>query len=426
MPAHRPRLAAWVALGSAVALTAAGCGGSADDDGSVTLLFTWWGDDSRARATQEVVDLFEERNPGITVNTSFTSGGNYFEKLSTEVAGGNPPDVFQLDYSNLREFADRGVVLNLADHGDAVDLDGVADAMRDAGRIDDGVYGLPMGQNTHALIYDPQLWEEAGVPTPEYGWTWDDFFDSARAITDSTDGEVYGSTDFGWSWETFQAWLRQRDRDLYTEDGSLAFDESDVREYLTLLDDFREGRATTPASLNGMIDGAVENTPFAKGLSATDLAWDSVLAGYHTAMGRPLAMAPLPSDTDRFGQYAKPSMLISAAQASDHPREAAMLIDFVINDVDAGRILGTTRGLPPNQEVREALADDLEGLDRQVYDYETSLEEHLEGTPPAPPEGNGTLKREWQRHNDAVSFGNKTIEEAAADFMRIAEQEVSG
>lgn len=43
-------------------------------------------------------------------------------------------------------------------------------------------------------------------------------------------------------------------------------------------------------------------------------------------------------------------------QSSKHPEEAATLIDFLINDKDAAKILMTVRGVPAPDSVRETIA----------------------------------------------------------------------
>jgi multiple sugar transport system substrate-binding protein len=62
---------------------------------------------------EQAVKLFEERNPGIDVTTSFQAFGSYWETLATETAGGNPPDVMQMDYRYLDEYAGRNALLDL-------------------------------------------------------------------------------------------------------------------------------------------------------------------------------------------------------------------------------------------------------------------------------------------------------------------------
>ena len=39
-------------------------------------------------------DMYEELNPNVTIEREFAGWGPYWEKLATQVAGGNAPDMF--------------------------------------------------------------------------------------------------------------------------------------------------------------------------------------------------------------------------------------------------------------------------------------------------------------------------------------------
>src|SRR3954464_11374527 len=95
-----------------LALLAAGCGsGTGNSGGNVTITFAWWGSDSRATITRKAVDLFEQRNPGVKVQTTFAAYSAYWEKLATQTAGGNAPDVITMDTRYLSEYGSRRVLL---------------------------------------------------------------------------------------------------------------------------------------------------------------------------------------------------------------------------------------------------------------------------------------------------------------------------
>ncbi|AOS64922.1 ABC-type sugar transport system, periplasmic component [Actinoalloteichus hymeniacidonis] len=413
----------------AVAGLVAACGGNGGDgaDGQVELRFTWWGSDDRAEITEEAVALFEQRHPNITVNTSYAAFSGYFERLATEVAGGNAPDVIQMDYAYLREYGDRGVLADLHEFDeDVLRTADITPLLASSGEIEGSMFALPMAQNTHAWAYNEQAWAETGVELPAEGWTWDELLQRSQELTEASGGETFGTTDFGWSWETFQVWLRQQDKDLYTEDNQLGFDRDDLTAYLELLDEFRSTEASTPANITSEIDGAVENSPLAQGTAFADFTWDSTAVSFFSVLPDGINLAPMPriEGSDRVGQFAKPGMLISIAANSEHPEESAALVDFLLNDVEAGQILGTSRGMPVNTEVREAVGAELQGPDQLVYEYEEALADQLEEPPSAPPPGNSALKREWQRLNSVVGFGQLSIDDAVDQFLERAEQEL--
>ncbi|MGI5505791.1 ABC transporter substrate-binding protein [Lentzea sp. CA-135723] len=403
------------------AFVAAGCGGGGSASGQAEIRFIWWGNDDRAKITNEAVRLFESRNPGIKVATSFQNFQNYFEKLSTEIAGGNAPDVIQMDYRYLNEYAGRNVLLDLTPFvGGEIRTQDWNQGFVGSGKLDDKQVALPLAQNATTIVYDPKLFEKAGVPEPRLGWTWADYKASAAKIQASTG--IAGSTDFGGTEDVFETWLRQRGKALY-DNGKLGYGKDDLKAFWQLSKDFRDGNATTSAELVTTLNAGAEQTPMGKRLSASEHSYDSLYGGYNTVRPDELKLGPYPSDSkETLGSYRKPSQLISASARTKHRDAAVKLIDFLLNDPDAGRILGANRGLPANLKIREAVAQNLSGANKVVFDYQKSVDAELGDAPPAPPKGDGTIYKLMQRKHEEVVFGKKSIDQALDEFWRDAEE----
>src|SRR5262249_50949295 len=90
-----------------------GTSGGSGSGGDVTISFAWWGRGARATITQKAVDLFQQRNPHIKVQTTFSAYAAYWDKMATQTAGGNPPDVITMDTRYLSEYGSRKVLLDL-------------------------------------------------------------------------------------------------------------------------------------------------------------------------------------------------------------------------------------------------------------------------------------------------------------------------
>ena len=414
-----------VAVSAALVGGTAACGGGSSeepkDDQPVTLRFAWWGSADRAKRTQEALAAFTKKYPNIKVTTSYSAFNPYFEKLATETAGGNAPDVFQMDRAYLREYADRGTLAEI----DGKLLDKIFPAVAKSGELDGKTYGIPMGQTTFVMVYDPEAWKKAGVAEPAKGWTWSDLSAATKKLTAAGGGKVSGMTDLGWQWESYESWLLQQDKQLYSEDGKLGFTEADLKAYLTLMDGLRKDKSSTPANVTSGIDGAIENMPMTKGLSTIENSWDSTVKSYYNTLKRPVGLVPYPSDTGKLGAYAKPSMYLSISKKTKNADAANKLVDFLINDKDAGLITGVDRGLPANEDVRTAVAEKLTGPDKAVYEYEQSLAADLVPAPAAPPKGNSALKKYWQELNENIAFGKVSVDQGVKDFFAKADEELS-
>ncbi len=77
---------------------------SKSDGDQVELRMVWWGSQDRHDRTLKVIDQYMEENPHVTISPEFTGWDGYWEKMATQAAGGNLPDIVQMDYKYLSEY----------------------------------------------------------------------------------------------------------------------------------------------------------------------------------------------------------------------------------------------------------------------------------------------------------------------------------
>ncbi|MFJ7044524.1 ABC transporter substrate-binding protein [Streptomyces sp. NPDC101112] len=426
MPGNRTRKSSATAVVLALCAVLGGCSGAEESGGGgkVVLRYTWWGNPDRAARTQQAVDLFEKKHPGIEVQTSFSGYDAYKQKLATQAAGGDAPDVMQLDYRMIDQYASGGVLLDFAEQRAALDTGAFDTGLLATGKVDGRQYAIPQARGTETVVYDAKQWKAAGVAPPREGWTWNDWADTMRELARRT-GEP-GGTDPGWSEDAFEVWLRGRGKALYTEDRQLGFTADDLTRYWTFTDRLRREGAVSPAEETTQLDGTVENTPLGRGRALSDNNWDAPASGYLGLLpDGEVTLAPMPSGEDGTpGQYFKPSMFMGVAADTSHPEESVRLVDFMLNDPEAAKILGATRGIPVNETLREEIAPDLKDFDRTIYDYQASLEGELKAPPQAPPSGDSALQTTFQRDYDQVSYERMSPREAAENYITEAKAEL--
>lgn len=187
----------------AAVLTLAACGdngasagGSGDDDGGdaeeVNLTFATFSPDQEP-AIRQILDVFEEENPGVTVDIQIIPWTDYWSTLQTSTAGGTGPDVAWMLGAKIGQYIDGGVLLPLDDAFEAsgLDIEKYPEPLVDL-FVDDGTtYALPKDFDTIGLWYNKALFDEAGLAYPTPDWTWDDVVTNAQALT-KPDGSVYG------------------------------------------------------------------------------------------------------------------------------------------------------------------------------------------------------------------------------------------
>ncbi|MFD5515608.1 ABC transporter substrate-binding protein [Streptomyces sp. NPDC127066] len=188
-------------LGAAAAGALAGCGGPSDGvgaDGKVTVEL-WHGQNDTARkAVEALVAEFNRTHPRIRVDSS---GGGVvadamLQKVTAALAAGSYPDIAYVFGSDLASVArsPRVVDLTSALHGGTPPWKSFWTPVRDAVTVNGRVRAAPAVLDSLAVVYNKKLFRQAGVPFPKAGWSWDEFTDTARRLTDS------GRGTFGTGW----------------------------------------------------------------------------------------------------------------------------------------------------------------------------------------------------------------------------------
>src|SRR5205807_5627407 len=93
----------------AAALAAAGIGPARAQEKRLRMY--WWGGKERADRTFKVNELYSAANPGVKIDGETLGWGDYWARLATQAAGRNAPDIIQMDYRYIFEYARRGALL---------------------------------------------------------------------------------------------------------------------------------------------------------------------------------------------------------------------------------------------------------------------------------------------------------------------------
>ncbi|TRY17690.1 carbohydrate ABC transporter substrate-binding protein [Tessaracoccus rhinocerotis] len=405
------------------ALALSGCAADApastesDPASEVSLTFAFWGNDDRATRYNELITAFNEKHPNITIKTTFTDFPNYWEKRATEVAGGGLPDVFQFSDSYLRQYAEPGHLLDLAEMSEHIDFSSFEDSLLGTGRLNDVQYSLPTGYSMWANFVNDDLLAEHGVAAPEGDTSFEDFDQWMADFTDISGGEVYGGTDYTQRIQTFELVLRANGKNLYTEDGQLGFTEDELRDYWESGAGLRDG-VTAPQQ---RLEELSPISGFGARLTATEMSWSNFLGSYLADSGAESMsiVAPPTAVPGSKDLYRQGGLQMAISETSEHPEEAALFLDFVVNSPEAGEIFGTTLGFPASST--KLAGTTLEGVDKQVADYIESVSDRVGEAPPVPVVGYGSLEQTFWDLGKSIGLGAITVDQAVTDFFIEAE-----
>lgn len=419
-----------LATAAALAMLASGCSSSpsssSGDGGNVTIRFTWWGNDLRNKQTQQVIDAFQASHPNVTVKAEPGVWSSYWDKLATTTAANDSPDVIQMDQAYIAEYGGRGALLDLSKQGN-VDTSKIDQDALKSGQVSGKQYGLSTGQNAKAVMINTKMFQDYGVPIPDdKTWTWDDYARTAAQIAAAA-GKA-GQTNYGSSYSLtdsdLNTWAMQHGESLYSADGGLGFDEGTAASFFQNVLNLRNKGAAPPANIaTEDISAPVEQTLFATGKTAMSWWWTNQVNALQSALKTEVKILRAPSSTGSAkdnGMSYKPSMFWSVSSRSKHPKEAAEVVNYMLNNLDAAKSILTERGFPTNSEVQTAIDPLLTPADKAAAAFLKDIKPDLKSGPPVPPTGSSGVQALIQRYSTDVLFDRKSPSDAAKGLMQEA------
>ena len=194
-----------VAMAAALATSLAACApnGSAEDVTGATAdeiaaalqeesSITVWG---WAPQLEPIVEAFEEKYPKIDVKLENVGTGNdHYTKLQNAIkAGTGAPDVAQVEYYALPQFALSGAFVDLTNFGAADLEDQYTASTWGSVSLNDGIYALPQDSGPMAMFYREDVFTNLGLEIPT---TWDEYIAAGKAIH-AANPDAYITNDTG-------------------------------------------------------------------------------------------------------------------------------------------------------------------------------------------------------------------------------------
>lgn len=395
--------------------SAGGSGGGGGETGSASLRLAWWGNPTRDENTRMVVEAYKEVDDATTISLEPGEWSGYWDKLATQAAGGDFPDIVQMDEKYLSEYGGRGALLDLADAG--LSTTDFAPGSVEVGELPDvGLAAINAGLNALAFLINPVVFEEAGIEIPDdTTWTWDDLIDTAVSITENTPDGTYGMTQMGSVQGLFQVFVRQSGQDQY-KDGAAGFDAPTATAWFEWAKKVQDTKAGPDASLS-VEDAAqaMDQSLFATGRAAMTVAWSNQVVAHDGLVPEGVVVLRPPSLAGSAAEahlWYKASMYWAVSSKASDPEAAVAFVDFLVNSPEAGKILSVERGVPGNLTVREAIVPDLDESNRKAVDFLEAIESELGEPSEITPQGGGQFEDILTRACEDMLFGTLTPAEA--------------
>lgn len=237
---------------------------------------------------------------------------------------------------------------------------------------------------------------------------------------------------YGFGIESFRPWLHQNGEVMYNEDGTAAgFSPEAMESYLEHILTLRDNGGPTADQVSE--DAAVPSEAglFATGQQAMTWTYSNSLGKQAAAAGAEMRLLRVPSTTGSAadaGMYYKGSEFYSISAHSEEQEQeaAAEFVNFMVNNAAALKEVGMIMGVPPNTEIVEEIADDLDDMDQHVLEFITDLASDLTIDPPGPSLiGSGNIQGIFDRDVLELLYDRTTVEQTAATIIEEINNELS-
>ncbi|MEX0171205.1 ABC transporter substrate-binding protein [Streptomyces sp. LMG1-1-1.1] len=199
------RLLGALAVVSTLALTVTACGSGASDGGGgaagpedvnaalekggKVTVWAW------EPTLKKVAEDFEKKYPKVDVElVNAGTGDKQYTALQNAIAAGSgAPDVAQVEYYALGQFAIGKSVEDLSSYGAQKYGTSFTPGPWDAVTEDKAIYALPMDSGPMAFFYNKKVFDKHGIKVPT---TWDEYVEAARALH-KADPKIFITNDTG-------------------------------------------------------------------------------------------------------------------------------------------------------------------------------------------------------------------------------------
>ena len=408
---------ALVSLLLAAALLLSGCSRQAvltSNFEQVDVSLSWWGNDVRHEYTLAAVKEFEKLHPEINVVCHYSDWSGYQKRSDAQMASNTESDVMQINYAWIQQYSPDGdEYYDISKLSDYIDLSNFSEDELDFGMQNGSLNAIPIALNTQTVYINKTIYEQYGLGIPQ---TWDDLFAAAKVMN----GETYPIAMVAKSlWFFVIAYAEQLTGKTFMNlDGSINFTAADVQVMIDFYCRLVNEKVMPQPEY-------YDSLKVATGEYGGILAWISDASshcGKAIANGYEIIVVNYPvGDSAEVGDgwYAKPATMYAISRDTDHPKEAAMLLDFLLNSEEMAKLQGVEKGVPVSASARACLEENdmLTGIQYEAF---LKMNEYTEDIAVVSPYlENDSMIDGFRNACNAVLYDRSTSEEQAQELYHL-------
>ncbi len=221
---------------------------------NVTITFAFW-DNNQEPGMKAIADAYMAAHPGVTVEVQVTPWDQYWTKLEASAQGGGEamPDVFWMHSNQFFKYVTADKLLPLDFEYDYTPYPAGVTALYNFNNVH---YAVPKDYDTIALVYNKEIFDNAGIAYPDDTWTWDTLLETAKKLTDPEKG-IYG---FGAPNDRQSGYLNliYQNEGFAFEDGKSGYDQAATQEAIQWWVDLQKVHQVSP-SQESFVDMGVDD-----------------------------------------------------------------------------------------------------------------------------------------------------------------------
>lgn len=370
----------------------------------VEISCAWWGNDDRHQYTLEGLDRFMALNQDkILVNSQYGSWGGYENRMHIFMKSRNTPDVMLINYAWIHQYsADGNGFYNLYNVSDQIDLQNFTEQELAFGKVDGKLNAIPITFNALTFYYNKTILDRYHLSVPK---TWEDLFAAARVLR--KDGIYVLGTMEKQLFLLFTAYYSQTTgKEMVDAQGNLSLTKKEIRYIMDFYNRLVSEKVLMPLE-------KFDRNAFSTGKTAAALGWVSDAgnycepteqAGYKTMIGDYICA----KKAKKFGWYVKPATMYAISPITEHPKEAAKLLNYLLNDKDMAVLQGTEKGIPISNSARAVLDEKgvMSSYEKEADDMRESYKKKLAVLPSVLE--NDTVYHTFKINADYYIYGKKS------------------
>ncbi|MBR7084933.1 MAG: carbohydrate ABC transporter substrate-binding protein [Oscillospiraceae bacterium] len=340
-----------------VLLTSAGCANDqivTEQVQQTEISLSWWGNDVRNKYTIQAVETFEQLHPEIKVKCSYSEWSGYETRNRIQMISDTEADVMQINYGWLNQYSADGEGYYDIYTLDAMDISQFSEDVLRYGLKEGHLNAVPIAMNAQTVYINKTIYDNYGLDVPK---TWNDLFHAAEVMKADNIYPLSAASKPMWLYLISYTEQTTKKKMIDSDTGNLNFNANDFKIMIEFYQRLVNEHVMPQVDFYERLE--LDNETYAGAV-----AWISDAVNYFgsaISSGREIVVADYTSiDGSGSGEgwYAKPATMYAVSKNTQYPKEAGILLNYLMNSSQMAELQGIEKGIPLSASAQETLKKD--------------------------------------------------------------------